>query len=201
MLLVDCEICRQLGDVDTSFSKYGWPENTTSLEPAAGQLELVAAEYRDVERHHFRRCSLCGTYYQYDLTYEYLVNGSEDSEELRRLTPTQARRFLTADEYAARQAEQAAALDHPHEATRRFAARSVFEQHVAQAEWAAAGQLLAHADPVIAGAALSQLDYLLDSSADRAAFAPLQPALAGLAARPGRFDSWAAHLLRYLAPG
>jgi hypothetical protein len=201
MLLIDCELCRQLGDVDRSFSKHGWPD-ATALEPAANRLEFVAGvPGRDSQNHHIRRCSRCGTYYQYDWSYEYLVNGSEDSEELRRLTPTQAQRFLSDEEYAARQAEQAAAIGHADEATRRFAARSVFEECVARADWAAAGEMLGQADPVIVGAALSQLDYLLESVNDgRAAYAPLKPTLAGLADQPGRFDAWAAALLRSLPP-
>lgn len=201
MLLVDCELCRQLGDVDRSFVKHGWPDST-ALEPAASQLEFVeGVPGRDSQNHHFRRCSHCGMYYRYDWSYEFLVNGSEDSEELRRLTPTQARRFLSDDEYAARQAEQVAAIAHADEATRRFAARSVFDECVARADWGTAAELLGHADPLIVGAALSQLDYLLESDIDRrAAYTPLRAALADLADRPGRFDAWAAALVRSLPP-
>ncbi len=83
-----CEICSQLRDVETSFSKYGWPDMDRSLPPAAARLvpEGPTDSYES-ERHHFRRCPLCGTRYQYDLTYDYYVNGSEDEETLTRIFP------------------------------------------------------------------------------------------------------------------
>ncbi len=81
-----CEICSQLEDVETSFSKYGWPEMDRPLPPSAARLEVVEAltDY-DPENHHIRRCRLCATRYQYDWSYDYLVNGSEDEERLARL--------------------------------------------------------------------------------------------------------------------
>jgi hypothetical protein len=81
-----CTICSRLQDVETSFTKYGWEEQDRPLPPEAGLLEPVEAlDTYDKERHHVRRCPLCGMLYQYDWTYEYLVNGSEDEETLTRL--------------------------------------------------------------------------------------------------------------------
>ncbi len=39
-------------------------------------------------------CPFCGTLYSYESRYEYLANGSEDEEELRRLTESEARAWL-----------------------------------------------------------------------------------------------------------
>ena len=90
-----CEICGRLSDVETSFTKYGWPDDDRPLPPEAGRL--VPAEPTsgyDAERDHVRRCPICGTYYHYRWSYEYLVNGSEDEEVLRRITPEEAESLL-----------------------------------------------------------------------------------------------------------
>ena len=81
-----CELCGQLADLETSFYKYGWPEMDRPLPAAAHQLLPVGpvTDY-DTQRHHIRRCPLCGTMFQYDLIDEYYVNGSEEEERLTRL--------------------------------------------------------------------------------------------------------------------
>ena len=81
-----CEICSQLKETETSFDKYGAPDLSYSLPEAASRLEFFkAVEGQDVERHHIKRCPLCGSLYRYDLSYEYMMNGSEDEETLTRL--------------------------------------------------------------------------------------------------------------------
>ena len=93
-----CEICSELRAAETSFYKWGWEENDRPLPAAAARL--VPAEEIDSyerERHHLKRCPLCGTLYLYEWTYEYLANGSEDEERLTRLPPaTTARSGATA---------------------------------------------------------------------------------------------------------
>ena len=82
----ECEICRELRDVETSYYKWGWDEQDRPLPPAAARLVPVEeVDSYEKERHHLKRCPLCGTLYQYDWTYEYLSNGSEDEERLVRL--------------------------------------------------------------------------------------------------------------------
>lgn len=122
----DCEICGQLADVETSFEKWGWEEQTRRLPPAAGRLipfELL--DSYEAERHHVRRCPICRVFYRYDWTYEYLSNGSEDEETLARLTPTQARAYLTDAEYAALIAVLRADLEAADDRTRRYAERAL----------------------------------------------------------------------------
>jgi hypothetical protein len=86
-----CEICSQLKDVETSFYKWGWEEMDRPLPPAAQRLAPVdAPNVGDFEKRHVRVCPVCGAYYLYEFSYEYLVNGSEDAEVLTRLTAAQA---------------------------------------------------------------------------------------------------------------
>ena len=130
--LADCEICCELSGVETSFSKYGWPDSDQSMDPAASRLELaesIEGDYRK-ENHHVKRCPLCGTYYQYDYSYEYLVNGSEDEEELTRLTPTQARRFIEDETYDLLLQKMERNLNHDDIPTRRYAARSLASHYL-----------------------------------------------------------------------
>ncbi len=47
----------------------------------------------DPDKLHWRRCPHCGTLYRYLQSHEYLVNGTEDEEELSRLAPPQAEVF------------------------------------------------------------------------------------------------------------
>jgi hypothetical protein len=86
-----CPICSQLRNVETSFYKYAAPEYDRPLPAAAALLKIVQwLEGEDTERYHIRRCPSCASLYTYQLTYEYLVNGSEDEETLTRLAPAEA---------------------------------------------------------------------------------------------------------------
>lgn len=99
-LLSECSICSKLGEVETSFSKYGSNDPDILLPPEASRLTpIVPLDSYDIERHHVRRCPVCSTFYRYDQSYEYFVNGSEDEEELTRLTPTQAKEHLSETDY------------------------------------------------------------------------------------------------------
>ncbi len=89
-----CEICQGLKPVQTSLYKHGWDEYDTPLPAAARRLQEVVVEGRENERRSPRLCQLCGTFYSYETRYEYLANGSEDEEELRRLTDAEARAWL-----------------------------------------------------------------------------------------------------------
>lgn len=93
-----CPVCSKLKDVEWSTSKYGWDDYGESFPPEVAQL--VPAEELDTEekRHrHILVCPLCGTYYAYAYSYEYLVDGSEDTRELRRIPAEEARRRLAGE--------------------------------------------------------------------------------------------------------
>ena len=129
--LDQCEICSQLSQMERSFEKYGWPDDTQRLPSPVSRLEPAeSTEGYDKERHHVKRCPLCGTFYKYDWSYEYLVNGSEDEEELTRLTPTQARRFIEDETYDLLLQKMERNLNHDDIPTRRYAARSLASHYL-----------------------------------------------------------------------
>jgi hypothetical protein len=152
--IAECEICSTLDEVETSFSKYGWDDMDRPLPPAAARLEsLKALETYDAERHHIKRCPVCGIFYQYHLTYEYLVNGSEDEEELIRLTPAQARHLMDEATYEFLMQQARTGLTDAHPLTRRYAAKCLVSHHLERQEMALTGEYLDHPDPeVIKGA-------------------------------------------------
>ncbi|MHB1045152.1 MAG: MBL fold metallo-hydrolase [Thermoanaerobaculia bacterium] len=91
---VSCEICRELKPVETSLTKHGREENDRLLPAAYRRLVEVRVAGREDEPRSPRFCPLCGTLYSYETRSEYLANGSEDEEELRRLTGEEARAWL-----------------------------------------------------------------------------------------------------------
>lgn len=92
-----CAICSQLKDEETSFYKYAAPDYDQPLPPAAAQLLILRTlDATDVDKRHVRCCPLCGTLYDYLMSYEYSINGSEDEEELTRMTLQQAANFYQA---------------------------------------------------------------------------------------------------------
>ncbi len=93
-----CPICSKLRDVEWSTSKFGWEDYGASFPPEAGRL--VPAEPIDSEdkrTRHVEVCPLCGTYYAYSYSYEYLADGSEDTHELRRISTEEALRRLAGE--------------------------------------------------------------------------------------------------------
>lgn len=89
-----CEICRALRPVETSLYKEGREGFDTPLPLAARRLVELAVPGREDERLRPWLCPRCGTLYSYESRYEYLANGSEDEEELRRLSDAEARALL-----------------------------------------------------------------------------------------------------------
>lgn len=89
-----CEICRGLKAVENSLTKHGWEENDRLLPAAYRRLWDVRVGGREDEPRSPRFCPLCATVYSYETRSEYLANGSEDEEELRRLTDAEARAWL-----------------------------------------------------------------------------------------------------------
>lgn len=94
--MVPCPLCSQLKDVETSFAKYLAPQHDRPLPEAAARLVVLPAidPAVDPERAHVRRCPQCGTFYRYLQSHEYMINGTEDQEELTRLSPSQADAFF-----------------------------------------------------------------------------------------------------------
>ncbi len=179
--IAECEICSALGEVETSFSKYGWEDMDRPLPPAAARLEpLKAFETSDEERHHIKRCPVCGIFYQYHLTYDYYVNGSEDEEELIRLTPAQARHLMDEAAYEFLMQQALAGLTDTQPLTRRYAAKCLVSHHVERQELVLAGEYLAYADPEVVKGALFFLRKLANDGDRLPEIASVKAAVASL---------------------
>ena len=92
---IHCSMCSSLADYESGYQKYGHAEGNTYLPAAADSLQVV----RDFKPYGSRKlqlqqCPQCATYYLYRTDYEFLVNGSEDEEELTRLTAEEAAEHL-----------------------------------------------------------------------------------------------------------
>jgi hypothetical protein len=90
-----CNTCSSLLDEEYAFQKNGRPADDSHLPAAAGKLELV----RDLDpisgrAKHLKRCPECGTYYFFRTDYEFLVEGTEDEQFLKRLTDEAAAGYL-----------------------------------------------------------------------------------------------------------
>ncbi len=90
-----CPICSQLKDVETSFAKYAAPRYDQPLPDAASRLVILEdPETGAPEKRHVRRCPFCGALYRYLRSSEYMINGSEEEEELRRLPPAESAEYM-----------------------------------------------------------------------------------------------------------
>lgn len=104
-----CSLCRDIPDRCRAFWK-GGDKTEDTIPPAVGKLAVVGAPFYDQETSHSNWCLLCcpecGTYYDWDFEYEYLVNGSEDDINVTRLSPEEGVRKakMVADGVAATQA-------------------------------------------------------------------------------------------------
>lgn len=90
-----CSICSQIDDLVWASQKYGWEDNDTTFPIACKELLVV----RDLKPHSPRalqvwQCPKCKTFYRYESDYEYLVNGSEDEQSLKRLNAEEAAKLL-----------------------------------------------------------------------------------------------------------
>lgn len=146
--LSQCGLCSRLPDTDYAFSKYGWPDHDVSMSPDSIHLTDVdkgKPGYDD--RHHLLQCPECGTYYKYDYTYEYLVNGSEDEETITRLTPVRVCDRLMHGELEHRMGFVPAELMVVHPNAKRYAVKCLLEYSVFKEDYGPAGELLEHPDP------------------------------------------------------
>lgn len=90
-----CSICSQLADYDIGFQKIGREEQATHLPRAADSLRVVRDLVPDCNGvRQLKQCPECATYYLYREEYEFLIGGSEDEQQLTRLTPEKATEHL-----------------------------------------------------------------------------------------------------------
>jgi hypothetical protein len=162
----DCPICRNLSDSETSFSKYGWPESDISMHGESAHLVNIDKDRPDYnDRHHLLQCPVCGTFYFYDYTYEYLVNGSEDEETINRLTPTQVQHRLTQEVY-----EQHIRFMHSEIAktdvqTKTYAAKCLTDHYISIGDYETLNPLLQYDDVSVVRGVLLCIYRLLNEKA------------------------------------
>ena len=90
--MTPCPICSQIKDVETSLAKYLAPQYDQPLPEAAARL--VTLPVGAAGQHSTLRCPCCGTLYHRLVSHEYMINGTEDEVELRRLDPATAAIFF-----------------------------------------------------------------------------------------------------------
>ena len=163
---LDCPVCSQIDAVESSFSKYGWPDDDQSMSSAVNQLIPAEELTSSNENHHLQRCSLCGTFYRYDFSYEYLVNGSEDSATLLRLAPADARRYISDDDYDRRMQAVPAYLQYPDARLQRFGGACLVAHHLRNADLSAIQDFLLQAEPEAGKGAVVYLLNLIDNYSD-----------------------------------
>ena len=90
-----CSICSQLKKKETAFQKFGSNYPDTFLPEASEKLEIVIDFKPSSERKkQLRKCPRCGIYYLYQSDYEYFPGGTEDEQELIRLTESEAKKYM-----------------------------------------------------------------------------------------------------------
>lgn len=173
-----CPICSALGQVETSLSKYGWEEMDHSLPKEAYRLLNPRDGEEWPESGTTVACPVCGTCYTYTCESEYLVNGSEDSETLRRLTPTEFMERLPEGEYRRRIEAAVKDLEDPRENVREYAARCCVLHQIGCGKLAPIAQFLSYPDRAVAAGALSCLRDFLAANPRSGALADLAGDLA-----------------------
>jgi hypothetical protein len=83
-----CTICRDIPQHSREFWKGGDLQGN-NMPAATAKLEIIGWPYYNDDTSSsnqcFKQCPECGTVYQWDMEYEYIVNGSEDDITLTRL--------------------------------------------------------------------------------------------------------------------
>jgi hypothetical protein len=85
-----CKVCGPIGAYESSYAKYGRPEDDRPLSPAAAHLVTVCGWQSGGRGEELRQCPSCGAWFRWHLAYEFYVNGSEDEETLTRLSDEEA---------------------------------------------------------------------------------------------------------------
>jgi hypothetical protein len=198
--LGNCEICRNLGEVETSFSKYGWEEMDYAMPEAANRLtpaeNITECEQR---KQHYKTCPICGIFYQYDYSYEYLVNGSEDTVTLMRLTPDDIRFFISDETYAFLLNNFKQSLFDSDGKTREYAARCLAAHYLARDNLIEVEKLLDPANREIMDGTLFQILQWTQKLSNYDELLPLVPSLQKAAKIPASAEkNIALYLLTYV---
>lgn len=202
-LLTECDICRHLSDQETSFTKWGWEEQSRRMPAEAGLLKRAAPPDAGGGREEtVLRCPECGTCYLYASSSEYLANGSEDEATLVRVAPTRVRACLEDVEYLRLVATAGRGLNHPAAVNRRHAARCLTARHLEQGEAGPVREFLTSPDIERVRGALFCLRSFLQRGERRPETEALRDALMQLVGHAdGEISLVAPYLIRLMAAG
>ncbi|MBM3764366.1 MAG: hypothetical protein FJW32_03155 [Acidobacteria bacterium] len=90
-----CSICTKLPHFCRAMQTHGREEQDTFLPLEAGKLKRIKdTEPGKTRSPELDQCPECGTYYLYEIEYEYLATGSEDEQKLTRLSDEEAAKYL-----------------------------------------------------------------------------------------------------------
>ena len=88
---MSCSICSQLRGFHYACQTHGRPDEDTFLPKVAERLRRVKYVKPGSDRYtSLVRCPECGTYYLFEVDWENLATGSEETQSLTRLTAEQA---------------------------------------------------------------------------------------------------------------
>jgi hypothetical protein len=155
--IAQCRFCKHLDDHEFGFQKYGDEENETFL-PKISQ-EITGTD----PSNGYYRCPICDTFYHYRTRYDYYVNGGEDEETLRRLSPTEAKDQISPASYKARLKCFPRQLKSKNIRLKRHAAKSLFIYYALDSgELDKAVELIKSPDRDIRKGVLSYMYFLSD---------------------------------------
>jgi hypothetical protein len=91
-----CRTCGMLGEREHGFQTIGREEEATHLPPSVSRLRAVRDLPDSGGTLELRQCPDCSTYYLLREEHEFLYGGSEDEQELTRLSGAAAAEYLRA---------------------------------------------------------------------------------------------------------
>ena len=93
--VVECSICSQVPDSAHAFEKGGLadPEDNTSLPVSADQFKRIK-KVPNQARTWVKQCPECGAYFLYSYENEFIADGHEHSEELKRISKKETEKLL-----------------------------------------------------------------------------------------------------------
>lgn len=130
--IANCSICKNLENYEGGFQKYGWEEDDTFLPKETDEIEQAPQKFLGMLKHKgtLKVCPECNCYYAYDSGYDYLVNGSEDYQDLWRLTPTEVKFVYSQKAYKERIANLKADLKKKNQILQHYVVRSLVDYYV-----------------------------------------------------------------------
>lgn len=179
--ITKCTICKHLDEEEYGFQKCGWSDSDSYLRGAASKLKNVNKSKG------FKRCPECGTFYSYSEQHEYLVDGSEEEQILRRISPTEAKEYFSKSNYERRIKMFKEELTARRKIVRRHAAKSLAYYYLFDSnEPKKAMDIFTSSDPVVQVGAFSYFHTLSEYYDSGKTLRPLRPLIKELINSPNK---------------